>query len=272
MLQTFAQAIIRSKVQIAMFSRKLVVLASLLPFIAAAPVADSADIDTSSHCGQYDSVTAGQYSLNLDQWGKASATSGQSCAQLTSLNGNTIAWTTTWTWSGGGGVKSYTDMQLNAGLNQKLSAITSIPTIWDWQQSSSTVQADVAFDLFTASTPGGSNVNEVMIWLANINTGPIASSYSSSGAAVPTTTGISLAGYTWNLYKGPNGDTTVYTFIPSSGQWITNLNADINVFLKYLTQNQGVSTSQYLKTLQAGTEATLGSATLTTSAYSVVIN
>jgi xyloglucan-specific endo-beta-1,4-glucanase len=254
-----------------MFSRKLVVLASLLPFIAAAPVADLTEISTTSYCGQWDSVTAGSYSLNLDQWGEASATSGQSCAQLTSLNGNTIAWTTTWTWAGAGGVKSFTDMQLNAGLNQQLSAITSIPTIWDWEQSSSSVTADVAFDLFTASTPGGSNVNEVMIWLANINSGPIASSYTSSGA-VPTTTDISLAGYTWNLYKGPNGDTTVYTFIPSSGQWITSLNADINVFLKYLTEHQGVSSSQYLKTLQAGTEATLGSATLTTSAYSVVIN
>ena len=63
-----------------------------------------------------------------------------------------------------------------------------------------------------------------------------------------------------------------------------SFNGDINLFLKvavfhlddldnnepplpskYLTENEGVSPSQYLKTAQAGTEATSGSATLTTS-------
>lgn len=34
--------------------------------------------------------------------------------------------------------------------------------------------------------------------------------------------------------------------------------------LQYLTQHEGVSTSQFLVTAQAGTEPTVGSATLTT--------
>jgi len=255
-----------------MFSSKLLVFASLIPFILAAPIVEErATIDTSTHCGQYDSVTAGQYSLNLDQWGKASATSGQSCASLTSLTGTTIAWTTTWTWNGAGGVKSFTDIQLNVGLNKQLSAIKSIPAVWHWSQSSSTVQADVAYDLFTANSPGGDNVNEIMIWLANFNTGPIASSYTAAGA-VPLVTNVALAGYTWDLYKGPNGDTSVFSFLPANGQHITSFNANINVFLQYLTQHQGVSASQYLKTAQGGTEATQGSATLTSSEYSLVIN
>ncbi|PPQ81463.1 hypothetical protein CVT26_011540 [Gymnopilus dilepis] len=244
-----------------MFSSKLIVLASLLPSLLAAP---TASIDTSTHCGQWDTVTAGQYSLLLDQWGASSATSGQSCASLTSLSGTTIAWKTTYTWNGGSGVKSFTNMQLNSGLNKQLSAIKSIPVTWNWQQSSSSVQADIAFDLFTSSTANGNNVNEIMIWLANIGVGPIASSYNANGA-VPTVSNISLAGYTWNLFVGSNGANAVYSFLPATnGQWIQNFNADLNVFIKYLTAHQGVSTSQYLKTLQAGTEATAGSATLTT--------
>jgi xyloglucan-specific endo-beta-1,4-glucanase len=187
------------------------------------------------------------------------------------MSGSTLAWKTTWTWTGGSGVKSYTDIQLNVGLNKQLSAIKSIPAVWNWSQSSSTVQADVAYDLFTANSSGGSNVNEIMIWLANFNTGPIASSYTSSGA-VPLVTNISLAGHTWNLYKGPNGNTSVYSFLPTGTTRITSFNGDLNVFLKYLTEHQGVSTSQYLKTAQGGTEATSGSATLTSSAYSLAIN
>ncbi|KAF8901162.1 glycoside hydrolase family 12 protein [Gymnopilus junonius] len=252
-----------------MFSSKLVALAALLPFVVAAP---TASIDTSSHCGQWDTVTAGQYSLLLDQWGASSASSGESCASLSSLNGNTIAWKTNYTWNGGSGVKSFTNMQLNANLNKQLSAIKSIPVTWNWQQSSSSVQADIAFDIFTSSTAGGSNVNEIMIWLANIGVGPIASSYNANGA-VPTTSNISLAGYTWNLFVGSNGANAVFSFLPAtSGQWIQSFNADVNVFLEYLTAHQGVSTSQYLTTFQAGTEATAGSATLTTTAYTVTIN
>ena len=50
---------------------------------------DSAD--TTEHCGQWDVVTYNQYSLLLDQWGKDNAESGQTCASITSANGDTIA-------------------------------------------------------------------------------------------------------------------------------------------------------------------------------------
>ena len=47
--------------------------------------------DTTEHCGQWDVVTYNQYSLLLDQWGKDNAESGQTCASITSANGDTIA-------------------------------------------------------------------------------------------------------------------------------------------------------------------------------------
>jgi len=169
--------------------------------------------------GQWDTVTAGPYSLLLDQWGKSGASSGSDCAQLTSFSGTTVAWKNPWNWVGGNGVKSFTNMQLNSGLNKKLSAISSIPVsadmvqaptllnlnhyfpkkaTWKWSQSSSgTVVADVAYDLFTSNTAGGSNVNEIMIWLANYNAGPISAAYNSDGTPKPVASNINLAGHTW---------------------------------------------------------------------------
>ncbi|TFK37098.1 concanavalin A-like lectin/glucanase [Crucibulum laeve] len=249
-------------------SVKLSLLLFLVPFVIAAPfteVEKRQTIDTSSHCGQWDSITAGSYSLLLDQWGKDGASSGSDCASLTSLSGTTIAWKNTWSWTGGNGVKSYTNIQLNNGLNKQLSAIKSIPATWKWSQSTSgTVVANVAYDLFTSTTSGGNNVNEIMIWLANINAGPISAVYNSDGTPKPVASNVSLAGHSWNVYSGSNGANNVFSFLPSNGAAVTSFSGDLNTFLKYLTSSQGVSTSQYLKTAQGGTEATSGSATLTT--------
>ncbi|KAI0635198.1 concanavalin A-like lectin/glucanase [Trametes polyzona] len=258
-----------------MFAKAFTFLLLSLPLLTSAAPAEldaRANIDTSSHCGQWDVVPAGPYSLLLDLWGKDGATSGSQCANLVSLNGNTVAWKTTWQWTGGSGVKSFTNIQLNEGINKQLSAIKSMPTTWKWSQSASgSIVADVAYDLFTSNTAGGSNVNEIMIWLANFNAGPISYQYGADGKPVPVASNINLAGHTWNLYNGSNGANVVFSFLPTSGT-ITSFSGDIKEFLTYLTQHQGVSSSQYLVTAQAGTEPTSGSATLTTSAYSLAIN
>ncbi|KAF8994044.1 concanavalin A-like lectin/glucanase [Cyathus striatus] len=234
----------------------------LIPFIG---VEAGQSVDTASRCGQWDTVKAGQYSLLLDQWGKADANSGSACASLTSLSGTIVAWKNTWTWTGGGsGVKSYTNIQLNNGLNKKLSAIKSMPATWKWSQTTSgTVVANVAYDLFTSTTVGGKDVNEVMIWLGNYNAGPISSAYNADGTPKAVASSVSLAGHSWNLYVGSNGANKVYSFLPSNGAAIKSFSGDLNLFLKYLTSKQGVSASQYLKTAQGGSEATSGSATLT---------
>ncbi|KAJ8475249.1 hypothetical protein ONZ51_g6660 [Trametes cubensis] len=258
-----------------MFSKILTFALLAIPLFASAVPTELVarqGVDTSSHCGQWDVVTAGPYSLLLDQWGASGATSGQQCANIISLSGNTISWKTTWTWTGGTGVKSFTNVQLNQGINKQLSAISSMPSTWQWSQSTSgSIVADVAYDLFTSNSAGGSNVNEIMIWLANFNAGPISSQYGSDGKPVPVASNLSIAGHTWNLYSGSNGANAVFSFLPTSGT-ITSFSGDIKAFLDYLAQHEGVSTSQYLVTAQAGTEPTSGSATLTTSAYSLVIN
>ncbi|KAK1235970.1 hypothetical protein PQX77_000796 [Marasmius sp. AFHP31] len=254
---------------------KFVALLALVPFVTAAPANESLEkrqLDTASHCGQWDTVVAGQYTLYVNQWGKANAQSGQSCANLISLSGTTIAWKNNWTWQGGSGVKSYTNINLNAGLGKQLSAIKSIPVNWQWSQTSSgSLVTNVAFDLFTANQPGGADANEIMIWLGNWGAGPISYTYNADGTPKPVASNVNLAGRNWNVFKGSNGVNIVYSFLPSASGQITSFNADVNLFLKYLTA-QGLAQSQYLKTVQAGSEATSGTATLTTTAYSVTVN
>jgi xyloglucan-specific endo-beta-1,4-glucanase len=101
---------------------KLALLASLC---AAALGAPTPALDTAQHCGQWDTAAAGPYTLQLDQWGISGA-SGSDCAQVTSASGSTVAWKTTWSWAGGSGVKTYTDIAVTQGLNKQLSAIKSI--------------------------------------------------------------------------------------------------------------------------------------------------
>jgi xyloglucan-specific endo-beta-1,4-glucanase len=50
---------------------------------------------------------------------------------------------------------------------------------------------------------------------------------------------VNVAGYSWDLYKGPNGSMTVFSFIPSDGSWKLSFNADVKQFFTYLAQNQG---------------------------------
>ncbi|VDB91683.1 unnamed protein product [Peniophora sp. CBMAI 1063] len=242
-----------------------------LPLAALAAPAELATRAT-TYCGQYDQVTAGTYTLFTDEWGVGSGVSGSGCATITSQSSNTIAWTNTWTWSGGSGIKSYTNVQQNANANRKLSSIGTMNSIWKWSYSiGSSAVANVAYDMFTSSTSGGSSQYEIMVWLANYNAGPISYNYNSAGQPVAIKSSISVAGHTWNLYEGTNGANVVFSFLPTSGT-ITSFSGDLKAFFTYLINNEGLSSSQYLTTLQAGSEATSGSGTLTTSSYTVNIN
>lgn len=107
-----------------------------------------------------------------------------------------------------------------------------LQTTWDWSQTTSgTIVADVAYDLFTSNTAGGSNVNEIMVWLANFNAGPISAVYNSSGQPVPVASDLSIAGHRWNLYSGSNGANNVFSFLPTSGA-ITKFSGDLFAFLE----------------------------------------
>jgi xyloglucan-specific endo-beta-1,4-glucanase len=121
-----------------------------------------------------------------------------------------------------------------------------------------------------------------MIWLATYGGAKPASS---SGSPVAT---ASIAGYTWQLFDGWNGNTHVFCqYQPMS--WVDNclpftkafvcsttvnsFSGDIMDFLNHLAANNGFPTSQYLNVLQGGTEAFVGtSVTLSTSQYTISLN
>ena len=85
-------------------------------------------------CGQWDSVVTGTYTVYQDLWGESSASSGSQCSTVNSDNSGTLSWSTSWSWAGGSSsVKSYANAVVSATAKQ-ISAISSIPTTWDWRQ------------------------------------------------------------------------------------------------------------------------------------------
>lgn len=218
-------------------------------------------------CDQWGSSTSGNFIVYNDLWGESYATSGSQCTGVDSASGYTIAWHTAYSWAGASTqVKSYANAALQF-TPKKLSAITSIPATvkytYTWPSGNKPV-ADVSWDLFTSSTSTGDNQYEIMIWLAALNgAGPI----SSTGSAIAT---VTIGGVSFKLYKGPNGDTTVYSFV--AHKTTTSFSADLKTFLTYLVNNEGLPSSQYLKTLEFGTEPFTGTdVTMKVSSYTVQV-
>ncbi|KAF7563657.1 hypothetical protein G7046_g471 [Stylonectria norvegica] len=217
-------------------------------------------------CDSWGSLATGAYTIYHNNWGASSATSGHQCTTFTSLTSNSVVWSTEWSWEGGQGqVKSYSNVALEK-VNRKLSDISSIPSKWTWRYTGSNMVADVAYDLWLAPTASSNNKYEIMIWLGSYGgAGPI-SETGSTPIATPT-----ILGTQWKVFKGPNGDTTVFSFVAPSN--IGNWDGDLKLFFNYLTSSQGVSTDNVVTSLQAGTEPFSGSgAVFKTSAYTISVN
>jgi xyloglucan-specific endo-beta-1,4-glucanase len=85
-------------------------------------------------CGPWDSVVTGTYTLYQDLWGESAATSGSQCSTVTSLSGNTIVWSTSWTWAGGSNsVKSFANVVVTQSTGYQVSTISTIPSVWDYR-------------------------------------------------------------------------------------------------------------------------------------------
>ncbi|KAI0448996.1 family 12 glycosyl hydrolase [Xylaria acuta] len=244
--------------------KSLILASAALAGLALATPTPTVDKRATTFCGQWDSVQTGSYIVYNNLWGQ-SAGSGSQCTTVTGLTGNSVAWSTSWSWSGGNyNVKSYANAVVQTSA-KKISAISTMPTTWKYSYTGSGMVANVAYDLFTSSSASGSSEYEVMVWLAALGgAGPI----SSSGSPVATP---NIAGVSWKLYDGYNGNMHVFSFVASSQ--VTSFSGDLKAFLNYLTSNQGMSTSQYVTSIGAGTEPFVGSnAVLTTTAYSISVS
>ena len=165
-------------------------------------------------------------------------------------------------------MKSYTNALLNTKPVQ-LSAIKSMPTKWAWNYKGDSLQADVSYDAFlaTSADPKATHTHEVMVWLGKQgDRSPITAS--PNPVASPT-----IGNSAFDLFKGTNSmdGSTVFSFV-RSGADLTDYSGDLNAFLQYLVTSQGVPAAQYMLSMQAGTEAFTGSnAVFETTAYELSV-
>lgn len=218
-----------------------------------------------SICGQWDSVETGAYTIYQDLWNEASGT-GSQCTTVDSVTDDgVLAWSTSWSWTGNSSqVKSFANTVTDTSI-VTLADISAIPSVWSWSYTGTDIVADVAYDLFTSSSATGSDEYEIMIWLDALGgAGPI----SSTGSAVATP---EIAGSTWDLYSGPNGDTTVFSFVATAA--VSDFDGDLLDFLSYLVENEGMSDSQYLLSIGAGSEPFTGtSAVFSVASFSAALS
>ena len=220
---------------------------------------------TTTVCGQYDNISAGQYFLMNNIWGSGA---GSQCIWYTSTN----------SWGAnsshvGSGIKSYPALvrgchwgncSSGSGLPKQISALSS-SLATSWTQSSSATAYDAAYDIWfdASSNPGGRAATyELMIWTNWANTQPIAASYNSSGVAVPSFSNVSVGGVTFNVYRRGN----VFSFLRTSKS--NSINVNLKSVINYCVTKGWLSNSHYLISVQCGWEIITGG-TFKTTAYSV---
>ncbi|KAH8110276.1 endocellulase [Phellopilus nigrolimitatus] len=218
--------------------------------------------------GDFDCMPAGDFTLCQNLWGSDAGVGNQS-STLISATGDTVSWETVWTWANNeNNVKSYANVLSSTAKGVQLSNISTAPTSWSWtyKTQSEGIRADVSYDIWLGPASSGTAASsasayEIMIWLSGKGGQPVGSQ---------TTTGIDLAGHTWNLWEGPNANWEVLSFVSADGD-ITDFDADLNDFFAYLVANQSVASTQFLQAVQTGTEPFTGNADLLINNYSVSV-
>ena len=239
------------------------ICATTFVFLAHSQTAKAAQV-----CNNGGSITMGKYWLNSNLWG-ASSGSGSQCLSDTSINGSTIAWSTSWNWTGqANSVKSYDSSVLgwhwgwknsNTGLPVQLSSNTAIQTSWNFNLNQTTPGGiDVSYDTWLSPNANLGNANpsdEVMVWLYH------GGGVSPVGSKVAT---VTVDGTSWDLWEG-NVGWQVHSFVRTSN---TN-SQSLNLMDFYNTLiSRGLSSSKYLISVESGTEIFTGAGQLDTTSYS----
>ncbi|KAF7296104.1 Xyloglucan-specific endo-beta-1,4-glucanase A [Mycena kentingensis (nom. inval.)] len=218
--------------------------------------------------GQFQCAAAGTYTLCQNLWGASFGVGSQS-STLVSSSATSVSWSTNYNWQNNPNqVKSYANVISNTAKGVQLQNVASAPTSWTWNYTtqSAGIRADVAYDIWTGVASAGNPATnassfEIMIWLSGLGgIQPVGSQIVS---------GVSIAGHTWNVWRGPNANWQVISFVSAAGD-IKAFTADLNAFFTYLIQQQGVAPTQFIQAIQAGTEPFTGSANLVNT-YSVSI-
>ena len=85
-----------------------------------------------SSCAQYATISSGPFTLQTNEWG-AQYGQGSQCSTINGVNGNSIAWTTSWSWANNpNNVKSYSNV-VGQFSSKPLNQYRSIQSTWNWK-------------------------------------------------------------------------------------------------------------------------------------------
>lgn len=223
-------------------------------------------------CNNGDSIIIGKYWLNNNLWG-AKTGSGSQCLWKTNTGDSSISWGTSWNWTGQvDTIKSFVSIILgwhwgwklpDTGLPILLSTNQNIHTSWEFKLKETTPGGiNVTYDIWLSSNPQLGNVNptnEIMIWLYK------------SGDIYPIGSKQTIAdigGTIWELWKGPHPTSgwPVYSFVHKIN--INSQTLNLKDFFNYLIYH-GLSSSNYLISVEAGIEVFTGAGSLETTFYTI---
>ncbi|KAH7489061.1 Inactive glycoside hydrolase XLP1 [Phytophthora ramorum] len=218
-----------------------------MKFLVPATLALAAVASTASaqeYCGRDDNKVVGPYTVYNNLWAEDNDPKGKQCTELA---GQVVR-------------------QRRAQVHPKqVSAITSIPTSIKYAYTyDGKIIANVAYDLFTSSSEGGSVEYELMVWLSALG-----------GAWPLTETGkpiksLKLGGVDFDLYQGMNKNVKVFSYVAK--KTATSFTGDLKQFFDQLPSDNTIPATQFLQKVEAGTEPFQGTnAKLVVTNYSVQV-
>ncbi|MEV0158285.1 cellulose binding domain-containing protein [Micromonospora sp. NPDC050686] len=232
--------------------------------IVAVALGGNASADTQI-CEQYGSTVIGnRYVVQNNRWG----TSAQQCINVTSTgfsitrqdgvaptNGAPVSYPSIFVGC------HYTNCSPGTNLPVQVKNISSAPGSISWNYVSGTY--DAAYDIWLDPSPKRDGVNqmEIMIWMNRQG------SIQPIGSPVGST---SLAGRTWEVWRGSNGSNNVISYVSPSP--IPSMSFDAMAFIND-TRNRGAITNDwYLTSIQAGFEPWQGGVGLAVTSFSQSVN
>ncbi|KPI21420.1 Cellulase [Actinobacteria bacterium OK074] len=238
------------------------------------------------NCKAFNTISAPPYYLNNNVWGVKPGVTGKQCTNLISYRGGKLAWDTNFEWTGDKtSVKSYASAVLgwhwgwkqnNTKLPVRLNSGKKVTSNWTFgiTQNTPTVM-NVSYDLWfhAKSNPDWQDQpkHEMMVWLNRQNgAGPL-------GTKRET---LNVGGVNWDLYVGKivnkdnSGKVTsswnVYSYVRTTNT--TTQTTDLTALTQALLNRKLMASTDYLTSVEAGTEVFTGKGKLTTSSYSVSVN
>ncbi len=220
---------------------------------------------TGQICTQYGTTTQGNYVVMNNRWG----TSATQCINVTTSGFQIIQQDGTGNLSGAPTAYPaiylgchYSNCSPNSPLPAQISRITSATSSTTETYPSSGTY-DAAYDIWLNDTTNVSGVQktEIMIWLNH--TGSIQPVGSSVGSA-------SVAGRTWTVWTGNNGQNNVVSYV---GSGITSYSFSVMSFINDTLSrgSQYGNTSWYLTSIQNGFEPWIGGVGLAVSNFSASV-